>query len=156
MLLQDIQILFSETGKDRLQTASLLEKLHEMDDRPWPGWHRGNPITANGVARLLKPFGITPTKWRDYNNTHRGYTQDQFRDAFARYLPDSAATAATSLNSIGEPEFSDATPTTNVAPTDSEKFKPNKDVATVADGSGESSSETRADLDGEDFDEGWI
>jgi len=41
-------------------TRSIMERLNEMDRRPWQEWTRGNPLTGRGLARLLTPFGIVP------------------------------------------------------------------------------------------------
>ena len=47
----------------------------------------GKAITANGLARLLAPFGIKPGTIRTAGSTPKGYHIAQFEDAFARYLP---------------------------------------------------------------------
>jgi putative DNA primase/helicase len=60
MLLEDIQCIFIEHGSDRLTSAEMARELSEMEDRPWPEWHQGRPITAPQVAKLLEPFGIRP------------------------------------------------------------------------------------------------
>ena len=77
-LLGDIKAVFEEKAADRLASVDLVEALVAMEDRQWAEW-RGKPITQTGVARLLKPFGISPVK--------RSYQFFQFEDAFARYLP---------------------------------------------------------------------
>ena len=60
-----------------------------MEDRPWPEWGRSNrPITAPSLARQLKHFHVSPNTVRDGSTTFKGYTREQFRDVFARYLPD--------------------------------------------------------------------
>ena len=64
-----------------LQTDQLQELLSD-EEGPWAEWRRGNPITARGIAKLLKPYGISPTKDRN----GRFYRVNDFRDAFARYL----------------------------------------------------------------------
>ncbi len=87
MLLLDIQGIFeSEPLRERISTEDLLQKLHEMEDRPWPEWHRGRPITAQQLAKRLKPFKIAPKKIRFGYTTGRGYELEQFQDAFDRYL----------------------------------------------------------------------
>jgi hypothetical protein len=58
-----------------------------MEDRPWPEYKFGKPITAAQVARLLKPFGIEPRKHRIGADTHRGYHHAECADAFERYVP---------------------------------------------------------------------
>ena len=42
--------------------------LAAMEDRPWGEWRRGQPLTQNSLARLLKPFLIRPKVIR-FGNT---------------------------------------------------------------------------------------
>lgn len=92
MLLEDIQSIFeSERTRSQIFTADLLKKLHAMDDRPWPEWYRGNPITARQVARHLKPFGINSGTIRSGAETAKGYQLKDMLDAFTRYLSDTEA-----------------------------------------------------------------
>ena len=87
MLLTDIRDIFeTEKTRQRISTADLLSKLHEMEDRPWPEWFKGKPITPRQIAMHLKPFGVTPKKMRFGYDTGRGYELEQFKDAFDRYL----------------------------------------------------------------------
>jgi Protein of unknown function (DUF3631) len=44
-------------------------------------------FTANGLARLLAPFGIVPGTIRNGDRTPKGYLLARFEDDFARYLP---------------------------------------------------------------------
>lgn len=87
MLLTDIYDLFRERGQDRLTSADIVAYLGNLDGRPWPefGRHR-KPISANQVARLLKPFCIFPSTFRVGGATPKGYAEADFADAFARYL----------------------------------------------------------------------
>jgi hypothetical protein len=39
------------------------------------------------VAKLLKPFGVSPKSLRFEDGTRKGYYRPDLRDAFARYLP---------------------------------------------------------------------
>ena len=92
MLLADIRDIFDDlNGTPRISTKALLHNLTEMNDRPWPEWYRGKPITARQLAKHLKPFGIAPKKLRfSHSITERGYELSQFSDAFARYLDGTA------------------------------------------------------------------
>ena len=31
-----------------------------MEDRPWPEWRKGNPISTRQLARMLKLFKVNP------------------------------------------------------------------------------------------------
>lgn len=74
------------TGEHKVTTQDLLIYLHGLEERPWPEWNRGKPITPRQIARLLRPFGIASKKIRIGYKTNQGYTHAQFIDAFARYL----------------------------------------------------------------------
>lgn len=86
LLLGDLRRLFEERGVDRLASRDVVEALARMEDRPWPEWRRGNPITTRQLARLLRPFELAPSAlWID-GKTQRGYEREHFRDPFLRYL----------------------------------------------------------------------
>ena len=85
-LLRDVRAVFDANGEDRLATGKLLERLREPDDAPWRSL-RGEPLDANKLARLLKPYGIRPEKLREGSGTFRGYRRASFEDAWERYVP---------------------------------------------------------------------
>jgi hypothetical protein len=87
LLLGDLQRLFQRRGCDRLPSAEIVAELVKMEDRPWPEWNRGKELSATGLARLLKPFGIHPKKIRFGDSTANGYDLDDCREAFGRYIP---------------------------------------------------------------------
>jgi putative DNA primase/helicase len=92
-LLEDIRAIFKEEGVDRLPSGDLVKSLVELEDHPWPEWRDGRSLTATQLARLLKPFGIAPVKWRGEGEqrTWRGYQVADFLDSFNRYLEDGNA-----------------------------------------------------------------
>jgi len=59
-----------------------------MEQRPWPEFNRGQPITTTGIAKLLKPFKIRPKQVVIGSHRVQGYQSQQFKWAFARYIPD--------------------------------------------------------------------
>jgi len=85
-VLADIKAIFAERGKDRIASAELAAALGAMEERPWPEWKGGKPITQSGLAKLLKPFGIITTNIRLGDATPKGYQLAHFQDAFERYL----------------------------------------------------------------------
>lgn len=85
-LLADIRSLFNELASDTIASEELVSELNEMEDREWPHYHHGRPMTASDVAALLRPFRIRPQVMRFGNATRRGYYQDDFTDTFERYL----------------------------------------------------------------------
>ena len=90
LLLGDIRELFGMGTVERLASAQITVGLARREDRPWPEFRNGSPITVRQVARLLKRFDIKPTHMRiDGGKTQRGYVYADFKDAFSRYLPGS-------------------------------------------------------------------
>ncbi|MBC8337055.1 MAG: DUF3631 domain-containing protein, partial [Alphaproteobacteria bacterium] len=93
MLLADIHGIFAERDTDRIVSADMLAALVEREDRPWPEWRHGKPLTARGLAKLLAPFGIAPGTIRNEGGrTAKGYRRGQFDDAFSRYSPNLSVT----------------------------------------------------------------
>ena len=92
LLLADIHKYFSEVDSDRITSADLAVWLGKREERPWPEWKNGKPITPRQIARLLKPFGIAPSSTRFGQTTAKGYDISGFRDTFVRYLSDSSVT----------------------------------------------------------------
>jgi hypothetical protein len=87
MLLSDIRDIFTKTDVDPFPSAALAEALIELEDRPWPEFSHGKPITKQKVSRMLKKFGIVSATKRVGDETFKGYDRNSFDDAFARYLP---------------------------------------------------------------------
>ncbi|MCZ6621573.1 MAG: DUF3631 domain-containing protein, partial [Deltaproteobacteria bacterium] len=91
-LLADLKALFSERDTDRLSSADICEALGDMEDRPWPEWKRGKPITMRQLAKLLSGFDVIPKPIRIEGTPTKGYTLEQLIDPFSRYLPLSSVT----------------------------------------------------------------
>ena len=87
MILGDIKEIFKTRGVDKIFSQDIVNDLINLDDRPWVEWRRGNPITKNSVARLLKPYKIKTKTIRFGAETGKGYTLKSFEDVFSRYLP---------------------------------------------------------------------
>jgi hypothetical protein len=68
-----------------LMTATLIAGLVSRLEEPWCRWNKGQPITDEAVARLLRPYGIRPG--HDKSRTFRGYYASDFEEAWNRYLP---------------------------------------------------------------------
>lgn len=97
VLLDDLRAIFAEREANRLASTEIVAALTAMDDRPWPEWRDGRPLTARQLAKLLEPFGIRPGARRDGKDVFKGYLLESFADAFARYLvPPSVTTLQTS------------------------------------------------------------
>jgi hypothetical protein len=88
LLLHDISTVSTAQEDDRISSAGLAAELHEIEESPWGEWY-GKPISAHGIAKLLRQFEIRPRTVRvDDRTTAKGYLFSQFEDAFARYLPE--------------------------------------------------------------------
>jgi len=95
MLLRDIQSVLNKRGCSRIYSAELVDALIGLEESPWSEWKRGKPMTQTSLARLLKPFKITPKGIRAGDKVRRGYDVQQFGNAFSRYLPRPAHPAPT-------------------------------------------------------------
>ena len=122
LLLGDLRALFAQRKTEHLASAEIVSALAGMEDRPWPEWQRGQPITARQLARLLEPFGIRPGTRRDRTETFKGYTRAAFDDAFGRYLGISSVTPSQVSTGAGFRDFVPVTAADNV--TDEEPLKP--------------------------------
>jgi Protein of unknown function (DUF3631) len=88
LLLQDFRKLFADKQGRNLSSTEVVRALNGMEDRPWPDYHHGKPITGRGVAKLLAPFGIKPTQIALTDSRRpNGYIESRFREAFERYIP---------------------------------------------------------------------
>ena len=82
-LLADLCALFGDT-RTSMTSEEIVSALGRMEDRPWPEWKRGRPISTKQLANLLARFGVRPVK---LNSSRRGYKLEDFDDSFTRYLP---------------------------------------------------------------------
>jgi hypothetical protein len=114
-LLADLQTIFGD--REQLTTKTILAELCAIEDSPWSDL-KGKPITDNQLARRLRQYGVKSKVIRVGDSTPRGYTRDDLRDVWRRYLPSppdkpaTDATAATSQafqrDSVAAQEFEDA------------------------------------------------
>jgi len=87
-LLADIRDIFTRRGVDRMPSLVLVNELVAIEGRPWAEWGKiGQPLTQNGLARILDQYEIEPVGLRIGTKTPRGYELQQFQDAFTTYLP---------------------------------------------------------------------
>lgn len=103
-LLGDIRGVFDECGIDRIPTTELIDRLCENESAPWGDWH-GRRITAQALAKLLRPLGIAPERWREGDDLPRGYAREAFTDAFARYAAPQSEQLEQPLRDAGSGDF---------------------------------------------------
>jgi hypothetical protein len=101
LLLADIRQLFVGMSALRLTSAQIVEHLAQLEERPWPEWRHGRPMTAPQLARALAPFGVRPNTIRTGGETAKGYHRETFAEAWGRYLP--AETPSFSYKGVVEP-----------------------------------------------------
>jgi len=117
ILLADIRDTFMERDAVHVPSKELAAQLCEIEGRPWAEWSRGRGLSANNLARLLKPYGIHPTAIRIGGGVSKGYRQIDFVDAWVRYCPYTPAPNVTTLQpapSLGQTAFSKGNTTTTV------------------------------------------
>lgn len=115
LLLSDIRDIIGDD--DRITSSDLAARLAEMEDRPWPEFSKGKPITAARIARLLKDFGIRSDTIRfgpGTGDTAKGYKRETLRDAFSRYLPSQNVTTSQVNDSAAYSDFQNVTATPDV------------------------------------------
>jgi len=131
-LLVDIQEIFDVKRIDRISTTDLIESLCTDDEKPWATYNRGKSISPRQIANKLKGYGIQSKPIRIGKDVVKGYAQNQFDDAFSRYitlgknsLSDSSFLSVTELQPaliLDFRDFSSVTEPNNV--TDKNLWKP--------------------------------
>lgn len=96
LLLCDIAKIFEKWKSDSIGSNSLVDELCGMEESPWAEWRRGNPISVQGVAKLLKPYDVRPTRDR----AARFYRREAFIEAFDRYLSDTSSEHVTTVTTV--------------------------------------------------------
>jgi hypothetical protein len=98
-LLADMLSAFQAKSTDRLSSEDAIEYLTGLDDRPWPEWKIGKPLSKSGLARLLGTFGILSGTVRLADGrTLKGYKREDFEKVFELYLPPQTDTPSQANN----------------------------------------------------------
>jgi putative DNA primase/helicase len=86
-LIVDIKgVMDASPAVEEWASAMLAEHLVRLEGRPWAEFGKAQkPITQNTVARLLRPFGIAPTRIGPEDGRARGYRRWQFKEVFDAY-----------------------------------------------------------------------
>jgi len=152
-LLRDVREILGTSEK--ISSAELVDKLIAVEDHPWGDWRRGKPITQNGLARLLKPFGILSRTIRIGDNTAKGYVSKQFADTFNRYLPPIYPIQSVTTSQLTTAKdlrgFQSATQEDDVTVANLLKPTPVKESDIVTDGNTEKRVQTRKQLQFSEF-----
>ncbi|TPE53223.1 DUF3631 domain-containing protein [Amaricoccus solimangrovi] len=95
LLLRDVAEIFATRRGERIGSTDLLNALVALEESPWGEWRGGRPISTRGIAKLLKPYGISPAQDR----LGSFYRPSDFADTFNRYLSEGGKNTATSASS---------------------------------------------------------
>ena len=72
-LLADLYEIWANRGDLRYFTGTILSRLHKVEESPWSEWGRkSEPLTARGLAALLKPYGVRSRTVRIAGRPRRG------------------------------------------------------------------------------------
>jgi hypothetical protein len=123
-LLASVRRVFVVLNVNRIHSERLCRQLAEMEDQPWGEWRGGLPMTPHQLARLLKRHKIRPRGMRIGDLNKNGYELEQFRDAFAAYLPRQTSTSqqVNKINALKDAQ----TPTQS--PTDADESSTGKSI----------------------------
>ncbi len=100
LMLRDLREIWEEGDDDgHMLTATILERLHQLGDRPWSDFY-GAPLSAHKLAGFLRPYGIEskfePRRDGEGAKRRKGYYRQDLDDLWARYAPGSSPTSPTS------------------------------------------------------------
>jgi len=77
----------------RLFSRTIVGALNQYEDRAWMELRRGKAITELWLAQQLRPLGIQPRTLRIGEERAKGYLEEDFREAYQRYIPRSEVEA---------------------------------------------------------------
>ena len=145
MMLEDIEAVFLDPAHacGKIKTTELVAYLGGMDERPWPEWKHGKPITARQLAKLLAPLKIKPGPQRVRTEVFKGYSRADFDDAISRYVSSHSGPAplpsgygVTGLGNNSNSEKLSVTSNDVVTDGNSDLFNKGNGVTSVTDGNG--------------------
>ena len=92
MLLQDLESIWLP-DEEKLTAAEVCTRLVALEERPWGGYRRGQPIDPRGLGRLIRSYGVESKDMRHGGRVLKGYVRATLEPLFERY------NATTSSNS---------------------------------------------------------
>jgi hypothetical protein len=142
LLLKTLKDMFG--AAPALHTEAILGNLNDGDELPFGGYRKGLGIDSRGLAKLLRPFGIKPKTLRFGEVTVKGYSREEFSDAWERYCTDTGK-GAKHENGPGSESLSVTTVTT--APQSQKPPIPDpSQTADVTDGESAANPHSNADV----------
>ena len=113
-------------GREVIPTADLLRTINAEEELPFGGWRDGRGLDSRGLARMLRPYGIRPRTVRTGpQTTIKGYTAEDFRETFSRYLADLPSQAPRAVTEKPR-KHSDVTDVTDVTANPTHEDQPGK------------------------------
>ncbi len=73
-------------SEEKLWSVTIIERLCRREESPWADI-RGKPLDKRGLAKRLHPYGIKSKDVWIEQKTLKGYTREDFHEAWQRYLP---------------------------------------------------------------------
>jgi putative DNA primase/helicase len=114
-LLRDIRsVCIDASGypMDRVRTTELISRLTADPEMPWAEYHKGKPINANQLAKLLGQFGLVSGNLRfDVGTQAKGYNLQLFGETWEKYLDDGKTSSGSDFPSQSRPAVPDPTAT---------------------------------------------
>ncbi|MGZ5566321.1 MAG: DUF3631 domain-containing protein, partial [Limisphaerales bacterium] len=92
-LLMDVLVCFAAEKSERVFSRTLVQRLNWMSGRPWNEMTQRKTkeapqgVTDVWLARVLRPYGVRPSTMRIGEAVAKGYSMDDFRPVFQRYIP---------------------------------------------------------------------
>jgi hypothetical protein len=86
-LLAALRDIFTTSKATFLRTDSVISALLARDEEGWATCNRGQAITREMLANLLREYGIRSQKDTKAKGTPRGYVRCDFEAAWSRYVP---------------------------------------------------------------------
>jgi uncharacterized protein DUF3631 len=103
-LILRIEALFEEKGNpDKITSVEICQFLATIEGDPWAEYgSKEKPISPSQLARLLKPFGVTPTTVRTEGDRAKGYKFEDFKEVFLVYpLPINPLSNRDTVTTVG-------------------------------------------------------
>ena len=86
-LLTDIRGLIDERPEvSALASSIIVDRLNNMEERPWPTVTNGKALTQYRLSELLKPYGLKSRKRDAGGSQFRGYSTEDLKIVCTRYL----------------------------------------------------------------------
>lgn len=105
-ILFELRAYMEESLDGKVWSSEFTDHLNQMGDAIWSTYNRGWEIKQSQVSRLVGKFVATKTVKKG-QESKKGWTYEQCRDAFGRYLPPEETTQATPSSNDNEKQLSE-------------------------------------------------